>query len=39
MLKRMLIVGAGPGGWAAALLLAQAGREATLLKNPPRVDG
>ncbi len=39
MSKRVLIVGAGPGGWATAMSLAKAGREATLLENPPRVDG
>src|SRR5712691_10472395 len=39
MTKRVVIVGAGPGGLAAALLLAQAGLHVTVLERQPRVGG
>ena len=39
MSKRVLIVGAGPGGLASALLLAKAGVEVTVLEKQPRVGG
>ncbi|NGO38969.1 phytoene desaturase [Limisphaera ngatamarikiensis] len=39
MPKRVLIVGAGPGGLAAALLLARAGLQVIILEKQPRVGG
>lgn len=39
MSKRVLIVGAGPGGLATAMLLAKAGCEVTVLEKQPRVGG
>jgi phytoene desaturase len=39
MSKRVLIVGAGPGGLATAMLLAKAGLEVTVLEKQPRVGG
>lgn len=39
MPKRVLIVGAGPGGLAAALLLARAGVQVIILEKQPRVGG
>jgi phytoene desaturase len=39
MSKRVLIVGAGPGGLATAMLLAKAGLEVTVLEKEPRVGG
>ena len=39
MSKRVLIIGAGPGGLASAMLLAQAGLEVTILEKQPRVGG
>jgi phytoene desaturase len=39
MVKRVLIVGAGPGGLATAILLAQAGLQVQLLERLPRVGG
>ena len=39
MLKRVLIIGAGPGGLASAMLLAKAGAEVTILEKQPRVGG
>jgi phytoene desaturase len=37
--KRVVIIGAGPGGLAAAMLLAQAGVRVTVLERQPRVGG
>jgi len=37
--KSVLIIGAGPGGLAAAMLLAQAGTKVTVLERMPRVGG
>lgn len=39
MSRRVLILGAGPGGLAAAMLLARAGAEVTVLEKQPRVGG
>ena len=39
MPQRVLIVGAGPGGLASAMLLAKAGAEVTILEKQPRVGG
>ena len=39
MSQRVLIIGAGPGGLAAAMLLAKAGLEVTVLEKEPRVGG
>jgi phytoene desaturase len=37
--RRVVIIGAGPGGLAAALLLARAGADVTVLERLPRVGG
>ena len=39
MVQRVLIVGAGPGGLATAILLAQAGLQVQILERLPRVGG
>ena len=39
MAKRVLIVGAGPGGLATAMLLAKTGLEVTVIEKQPRVGG
>jgi phytoene desaturase len=39
MAQRVIIIGAGPGGLAAAMLLAKAGLEVTILERQPRVGG
>jgi phytoene desaturase len=39
MPQRVLIIGAGPGGLATAMLLAKAGLEVTVLEKQPRVGG
>jgi phytoene desaturase len=39
MAKRVLIVGAGPGGLAASMLLANAGLDVTILERLPHVGG
>jgi phytoene desaturase len=39
MSKRVLIIGAGPGGLATAMLLARAGLEATIVEKQPRAGG
>ncbi len=39
MAQKVVIVGAGPGGLAAALLLAQAGAQVTILERQPYVGG
>ncbi len=39
MSQRILIVGAGPGGLATAMLLAKKGLEVTVLEKQPRVGG
>jgi phytoene desaturase len=37
--RRVVIVGAGPGGLAASMLLAYAGADVTVLERLPRVGG
>ena len=37
--KRVVIIGAGPGGLASAMLLAGAGYDVTVLERQPRVGG
>jgi len=39
MSQRVLIIGAGPGGLATAMLLAKAGLEVTVIEKQPRVGG
>jgi phytoene desaturase len=39
MSRRVIIVGAGPGGLATAMLLAKAGVEVTVVEKQPRVGG
>jgi len=39
MSKRVLIIGAGPGGLATSLLLAKAGLDVTVIEKQPRVGG
>ena len=39
MQKRVVIVGAGPGGLASAMLLAQAGLDVKVIERMPRVGG
>jgi len=39
MSRRVIIIGAGPGGLASALLLAKAGVDVTILEKQPRVGG
>jgi len=39
MSRRIIIIGAGPGGLASAMLLAKAGVEVTILEQQPRVGG
>ncbi len=39
MAQRVIIIGAGPGGLAIALLLAKAGLEVTIIERQPRVGG
>lgn len=39
MPKRVLIVGAGPGGLATAMLLAKGGLDVTILEKQPRIGG
>ena len=39
MVQRALIVGAGPGGLATAILLAQAGLQVQILERLPRLGG
>jgi phytoene desaturase len=39
MSRRVIIIGAGPGGLATAMLLAKAGMEVTVLEKQPRVGG
>jgi len=39
MSRRVIIIGAGPGGLATALLLAKAGADVTILEKQPRVGG
>jgi phytoene desaturase len=37
--KRVIIIGAGPGGLATAMLLAKRGLDVTILEKQPRVGG
>jgi phytoene desaturase len=37
--KRVIIIGAGPGGLASAMLLANAGLDVTVLERQPYVGG
>jgi phytoene desaturase len=39
MSRRVIIVGAGPGGLASAMLLAKAGADVSILERQPRVGG
>ena len=39
MSQRVIIIGAGPGGLASAMLLAKAGADVTILEKQPRVGG
>jgi phytoene desaturase len=39
MAHRVIIIGAGPGGLATAMLLAKAGLEVTVIESQPRVGG
>jgi phytoene desaturase len=39
MAQRAIIIGAGPGGLATAMLLAKAGLEVTVIERQPRVGG
>lgn len=39
MSSRVIIIGAGPGGLASAMLLAKAGADVTVLEKQPRVGG
>jgi len=39
MSRRVIIIGAGPGGLASAMLLAKAGVDVTILEKQPRVGG
>jgi phytoene desaturase len=39
MAQRVIIIGAGPGGLATAMLLAKAGLEVTIVERQPRVGG
>jgi len=39
MSRRVIIIGAGPGGLASAMLLAKAGAEVTILERQPHVGG
>ncbi len=39
MSKRVLIIGAGPGGLGTAMLLSQSGLDVTVLEKQPRVGG
>ena len=39
MSHRVIIIGAGPGGLASAMLLAKAGADVTILEKQPRVGG
>lgn len=39
MSRRVIVIGAGPGGLANAMLLAKAGMDVTILEKQPRVGG
>ncbi len=39
MSRRVVVIGAGPGGLASAMLLAKGGAEVTVLEKQPRVGG